>query len=433
MAAEPGRKRRGLRTGFTTGACAAAAARAATEALVTGLVPASVDCLLPNGQRVSFAVSAGHLFVYDAVVTEGPPSGNGTLDGPDRLPAQVSAGGGERLPGTAFVTTQRSDRMPAGPNAARAVVIKDAGDDPDCTHGAHLTAEVRLLPDAPGEVRLRGGPGVGTVTQPGLGLEVGGPAINPVPRRNILANVRAAAGALLADRGLEVTISVPGGEAMARKTLNPRLGILGGISILGTSGIVHPYSTAAFRASVVQGIEVAAAQGQDTIVLTTGGRTEKFVMRALPALPPVCFVQMGDFTGAALDAAARLGIRRVVIGCMVGKLAKMAQGETMTHARRAEVDRDLLATVARECGAPPEVCADIRRAETARYAAERLAELGLAPAFHLALARRLIATLAARYPDRFDLRVLVCDFEGEHLLAEASSAPHPDILVRRLG
>ena len=373
MTDEPGRKRRGLRTGFTTGACAAAAARAATEALVSGRVPEGVDCLLPNGQTVSFAVASGQL----------------KGEGADRL--------------------------------AEAVVIKDAGDDPDCTHGAYLTAAVRLLPQAPGEVRLRGGTGVGTVTQPGLGLEVGGPAINPVPRRNITANVRAVAGALLAEQGLEVTLSVPGGEAMARKTLNPRLGILGGISILGTTGIVRPYSTAAFRASVVQGIEVAAAQGQDTIVLTTGGRTEKFVMRTLPDLPPVCFVQMGDFTGAALDAAARLGLRRIVIGCMVGKLAKMAQGETMTHARRAEVDRDLLATVAQDCGAPPEVCAAIRQAETARYAAERLTELGLAPAFHLALARRLIATLATRYPGRFALQVLVCDFEGEHLLAEAAT------------
>lgn len=380
MAAEPSRKRRGLRTGFTTGACAAAAARAAVEALVTGRVPESVDCLLPNGQRVRFTVSEGR------------------LDGPG---------------------ADDSEGRPTSPVAARAVVIKDAGDDPDCTHGAHLTAEVRVLRNAPGEVRLRGGPGIGTVTQPGLGLEVGGPAINPVPRGNITANVRAAAGALLAEQGLEVTLSVPGGEAMARKTLNPRLGILGGISILGTSGIVRPYSTAAFRASVVQGIEVAAAQGQDTVVLTTGGRTEKFVMRTLPALPPVCFVQMGDFTGAALDAVVRLGIHQVVIGCMVGKLAKMAQGETMTHARRAEVDRDLLAAVARDCGAPTAVCADIRRAETARYAAERLAELGLAGAFHQALARRLIATLAARYPNRFDLRVLVCDFEGERLLAEA--------------
>ncbi len=366
----PEKRRRGLRTGFTTGACAAAAARAATVGLIAGRVPDQIDCLLPNGQWACFAVSEGRLEV----------------------------------------------------GAAHAVVIKDAGDDPDCTNGAHLTADVRPLPRAPGEVHLSGGPGVGTVTLPGLGLAVGGPAINPVPRRNIEDNVRAAAGHWLATQGLEVTLSVPGGDQMALKTLNPRLGILGGISILGTSGIVRPYSTASFRASVVQGIEVAAAQGQDTLVLTTGGRTEKFIMRALPQLAPACFVQMGDFTGAALDTAVKQGIRQVVIGCMVGKLAKMAQGETLTHARRAEVDRGLLAELARECGAPAEVCEDIRQAETARHAAERLAELGLSQAFHQALARRLVQTLTARYPGQFALQVLVCDFEGRELIAAATSA-----------
>ncbi len=367
-----GKRRRGLRTGFTTGACSAAAARAATEGLVRGQVPDSIECLLPNGQRPRFAVIDGRLDSHEA----------------------------------------------------HAVVVKDAGDDPDCTHGAHLTADVRLLPEAPGEVRLKGGAGIGTVTLPGLGLEVGGPAINPVPRHNIEENVRAAAGPLLTDLGLEVTLSVPDGEAMARKTLNPRLGILGGISILGTSGIVRPYSTASFRASVVQGIEVAAAQGQDTLVLTTGGRTERFVMRELPSLAPACFVQMGDFIGTALDTLVKQGVRHVVIGCMVGKLAKMAQGETLTHARRAEVDRGMLAELARGCGAPPEVCEDIRRAETARYAAERLADLGLSQAFHQALAHRLVETLAARYPDKFSLRVLVCDFEGKKRIAEAEGNAH---------
>lgn len=361
------KKGRRLRTGFTTGACAAAAARAATAGLVSGEVPRSVPCLLPNGQWVAFTV------------TEGRHEGG----------------------------------------SAHAEVIKDAGDDPDCTHGAHLTADVRPLPRAPGEVRLLGGSGVGTVTLPGLGLEVGGPAINPVPRHNIEENVRAAAGPWLAERGLEVIISVPGGDRMALKTLNPRLGILGGISILGTSGIVRPYSTASFRASVVQGIEVAAAQGQDTLVLTTGGRTEKFVMRALPHLSPACFVQMGDFTGVALDTAVKQGLRQIIIGCMVGKLAKMAQGETLTHARRAEVNRDLLAALARECGAPTEVCEAIRQAETARYAAERLTALGLGQAFHQALAQSLVRTLVRRYPGLFSLRVMVCDFEGERLIAEA--------------
>jgi len=365
-------RKRGTRTGFTTGACSAAAARAATEGLVHGQVPDVVTCLLPNGDRVDFTVTDGRL---------------------------------------------END-------CAHAVVVKDAGDDPDCTHGAHLSAEVRPLPGAAGEVRLKGGAGVGTITLPGLGLEVGGPAINPVPRQNIEANVRAAAGTLLERQGLEVILSVLEGEAMAKKTLNARLGIVGGISILGTTGIVRPYSTSAFRASVVQGIEVAAAQGEDTVVLTTGGRTEKFVMRELPDLAPACFVQMGDFLRYALDAAVEHGIRQVVIGGMVGKLTKMAQGETITHAGRAEVNTGLLAGLAREAGAPPDVCEDIRQAETARYASERVAELGLADAFHHALARRVVQTLAARYLGKFTLKVLVCDFEGNKIAEAEGNESH---------
>jgi cobalt-precorrin-5B (C1)-methyltransferase len=360
-------KKKGTRTGFTTGACSAAAARAATLGLVAGRVPESVECLLPNRQLVRFAVA------------------DGRCDG----------------------------------RQAHAVVIKNAGDDPDCTHGAHLTADVSLKPDAPGIVTLKGGPGVGTVTMPGLGLDVGGPAINPVPRRNIEENVRAAATDLLGRAGLDVVISVPDGDKMAKKTLNARLGIVGGISILGTTGIVRPYSTAAWRASVVQGVQVAAKQGQDTAVLTTGGRTEKFVMQELPQLPPACFVQMGDFLRYALDTAVEEGIRHVVIGGMVGKLTKMAQGETITHAGRAEVDTDLLAELARQAGAPAGVCQTIRGAETARYASERMQALGLYAAFHEALARRVIETLAARYPGKFALRVLVCDFEGNKI-AEAT-------------
>ncbi len=360
------KKKKGTRTGFTTGACSAAAARAAAEGLVHGRVPDRVECLLPNGDVVSFAVIDGRL-----------------KDG-----------------------------------CAHAVVVKDAGDDPDCTHGARLTADVRMMPEV-GEVRLKGGAGVGRVTLPGLGLDVGGAAINPVPRLNIQENVRAAAGTLLEHQGLEVTISVPEGQVMARKTINARLGIVGGISILGTTGIVRPYSTASFRASVIQGIEVASAQGQDTVVLTTGGRTEKFAMRELPHLAPVCFVQMADFLRYALDTVAKEGIRHVVIGGMVGKLTKMAQGETITHAGRAEVNTDLLADLARDSGAPVAVCEDIRRAKTARYAAERMAERGLLEAFHRALARRVVQTLSARYPDRFTLKLLVCDFEGNKI-AEAA-------------
>ncbi len=361
------RKPKGTRKGFTTGACSAAAARAATLGLINGVVPPEVECLLPNGQQVRF------------VVTDG------------------------------FCDTDH----------AHAVVIKDAGDDPDCTDKAPLTADVRLLPESSGEVILRGGAGVGLITMAGLGLEVGGPAINPVPRRNIEENVRAVAGPLLAMHSLEVTISVPGGEAMSKKTLNSRLGIIGGISILGTSGIVHPYSTAAFRASVIQGIEVAANQGRDTVVLTTGGRTEKFTMRELPHLAQACFVQMGDFLKYALDTVVSTGIRHVIIGGMVGKLTKIAQGETITHAGRNPVNTDLLAEIAAGIGAPADVCDAVRNAETARYASERMETLGLITAFHTALAQRVVATIKGRYPHQFSLRVLVCDFESNKI-AEAS-------------
>ena len=361
------KKPKGTRKGFTTGACSAAAARAAVLGLIQGSVPGEVECDLPNGERVRFAVSEG-----------------------------------------------QSDGF-----SAHAVVIKDAGDDPDVTDKAALTADVRWLPDAPGAVRLKGGEGVGTVTMPGLGLEVGGPAINPVPRRNIEANVRQVAQAVLVQQGLEVCISVPGGETLAKRTLNSRLGIVGGISILGTTGIVHPYSTAAFRASVIQGIEVAANQGQDTVVLTTGGRTEKFVMGALPHLAPACFVQMGDFLKYALDTVVKCRIARVIIGGMVGKLTKIAQGETITHANRNPVDTDLLAEIAASVGAPADVCSAIRQSEMARYASEQMEELGLTAEFYEALGQRVIQTLYGRYPGKFALQVLMCDFDG-HELARVS-------------
>ena len=352
---------RGSRTGFSTGANSAAAAAAATLGLIHGRVPDFIDCVLPNTQRVRFAITGGW--------TDG--------------------------------------------RRARAVSIKDAGDDPDATNGAHLTAEVERLPGAAGRIELRGGPGVGVVTKPGLGLEVGGPAINPVPRRNIHANVEAAGQPILeAGDGIAVTLSVPGGDEMAKKTLNARLGILGGISILGTTGIVRPYSTAAFRASVVQAVDVAANQGQRTVVFTTGGRTEKCAMRSFPELDEACFVQMGDFVKAAFQTAVKQGMQHIVVGAMVGKLTKIAQGLSVTHAWREEVDRALIAEAAAEVGAPPDLVEEIRAAETARFAAERLAELNLAVAFHRALAERAIRSLRQRYPGPHRLTVLACNFEG---------------------
>jgi len=367
---------RGTRTGFTTGACAAAAARAAVLGLAGGAIPNEIESLLPNGTRVRFDVHDGR-------------------------------SDGER---------------------AHAMVIKFAGDDPDCTDGAHLTVDLRLLPGQAGSVTWVAGDGVGTVTMKGLGLEVGGPAINPVPRRNIADNLREAAPQLLAAHGIEVTISVPDGQVMAKKTTNARLGILGGISILGTTGIVKPYSTAAWRASVVQGVQVAATSGHKLVALTTGGRTETFAMATLraerPELPSACFVQMGDFLRYALDEAAAQGIALVVLAVMVGKLTKIAQGETITHANRSEVDTDLVAEIARRIGAAPEDCAAIAAAETARFGAELMVERGLGDAFHHALAQAAIDTLTApdRYGRAFQLRVIVTDFEGKQV-ADVLSPP----------
>src|ERR687885_1347258 len=304
-----------LRSGWTTGTCAAAAAKAAARALLSGEVQKEVDIkLLRKGEErgVSFDV----------------------------------------------------ERCEVGDSWAEAAVVKDAGDDPDVTHGAHLTARVSWR-EEPG-LELDRGEGVGVVTRPGLGLPVGGPAINDVPRRMISYSV----GEVLdpEERGVRVVISVPGGEKMAEKTTNPRLGIVGGISILGTTGIVRPFSTAAWRASGGQGGEVLGAQGNDTLVLSTGGLTEKAAMRLLPNLEEVCFVEVGDFTGYALKQAVRNGLARVFFVGMVGKLTKLAAGVMMTHWTRSKVNNDLLADVTAQGGGGPQVLRKEKNANTPRLA-----------------------------------------------------------------
>ncbi len=317
--AAAGPKPRGTRTGFTTGANATACVVAALGRLLDGVERTRVRITLPEGQTPEFAVAW----------------------------TRVEADG-----------------------SVTSATVKDGGDDPDVTHGAEIRATVRLN-GRPGELRFLKGEGVGTVTKPGLGLEVGGPAINPVPRRMMSEHalaILAAAG--LGHEGADITVSVRDGEAIARKTLNSRLGILGGISILGRSGIVHPYSTAAYVASIEQGIEVALHQGCDTVVLTTGGLTEQYAMRLLPDLPEAAFVQMGDYVGKALDHCVRLGVRRVVLVGQMGKVAKLAQGEVHTHARKSAVDLAALAALALQAGAGEEEAARIAAGTTARYAWE---------------------------------------------------------------
>jgi cobalt-precorrin-5B (C1)-methyltransferase len=356
-----------LRTGWTTGTCSAAAAKAAATALVTGTEQHRVEIGLPSGQRVGFDV-------------------------------------------------HRCDVEPA--TRAEAVVVKDAGDDPDVTHGAHLTATVTWR--TPVGIEIAGGSGVGVVTKAGLGLAVGGPAINPVPRTMIGDAVGEVVD--LAATGIRVVVSVPDGERMARKTTNARLGIVGGISILGTTGIVRPFSTASWRASVVQAIAVAAAQGERTAVLATGGRTEIAAMRLLPDLPQVCFVEVGDFTGAALRQAVDVGVTDVVFVGMAGKLTKLAAGILMTHYTRSKVSPDLLAEVTRDAGGGPALVAAVATANTARHAYELWADAGtLRPAGDLLCAR--VARVLERFTEgRLRARVAMVDFAGAACVAATEPA-----------
>jgi cobalt-precorrin-5B (C1)-methyltransferase len=354
-AGEVAARRRGLRTGWTTGTCASAAARAAAIGLVTGSPPAAVEVALPGGRRVVFPAEA-----------EGP---------------------------------------------ARCAVVKDAGDDPDCTDGARVTAEVG--PSATGATELRAGPGVGTVTLPGLGLPVGAPAINPVPRRMIVAAL-----AEVTPDPLDVILSVPGGEEMAARTSNARLGIVGGISILGTTGVVRPFSTAAYRASVVQQLDVAGAQGERRVVLATGSRSDRAAQRLYPDLVPACFVEVGDFTGVALRRAAAAGVTSAVFVGMAGKIAKLADGVMMTHFHRSAVDGDLLAAVAAETGAPPVVAAAATETATARHFFEVCVAHGCrAPLDRLCARAR--AACEAHAGGRLAVDVVMVDFDGQAVVARA--------------
>jgi len=301
-----------LRRGWTTGTCATAAAKAAFTALITGDFPDPVEVTLPRGERPSFALAM----------------------------------------------TRREGE------AASAGVIKDAGDDPDVTHGALVLVTVRLGKPGAG-VTFRAGPGVGTVTRAGLPVPPGEPAINPVPRRMIgdaIAEVAAAYGRAAADA--EIEIAIPGGEALAAKTLNGRLGIVGGLSILGTTGVVIPYSCSAWIHSIHRGIDVARAAGLVHIAGATGSTSEAAI-RKLYGLPEIALIDMGDFVGGMLKYVRAHPLPRVTIAGGVGKITKLAQGLTDLHSKRGAVDNASLAGFARAGGGSAELCARILAANTA--------------------------------------------------------------------
>ncbi|MBM3119570.1 MAG: cobalt-precorrin-5B (C(1))-methyltransferase [Chloroflexi bacterium] len=301
-----------LRHGYTTGACAAAAARAATMALLWQKIVEQVEIDLPHSGKANFRVEK---CVFNSLV-------------------------------------------------ASCSIIKDAGDDPDVTNGAEICATVSWKTE-PG-IAIDGGEGVGLVTKPGLEISVGLPAINPVPRQIITSSVReVVAGSKVNGRGIQVTISVPQGNNLAKRTLNPRLGIKGGLSILGTTGIVIPYSVDAYTASISQALDVAVACGCRDVVLTTGRRSEKFAQSELTSLAEECFIQSGDFVGYSLQECAKRGVTRVVIWGMVGKISKLAAGHLYTNVSDSRVNIDFLAGMAASCGVPEERVKALREAVTA--------------------------------------------------------------------
>jgi cobalt-precorrin-5B (C1)-methyltransferase len=298
------------------------------------------------------------------------------------------------------------ERCELGGSWAEAVVVKDAGDDPDVTDGAHLTARVSWR-EEPG-LELDRGEGVGAVTRPGLGLPVGGPAINDVPRRMISYSVEEIIDP--DERGLRVVISVPGGEKMAEKTTNARLGIVGGISILGTTGIVRPFSTAAWAASVVQAVNVMGAQGHKTFVLSTGGLTEKAAMRLLPDLEEVNFVEVGDFTGQAIKRAVANGLERCFFVGMAGKISKLAAGVMITHRTRSKVDNDLLAEITTRAGGQASLVEEVKNANTARHAYELWHSAGLTDAANL-LCQQAAENLTEYAEAKLEVHVILVDFD----------------------
>ena len=295
-----------LRRGWTTGACAAAATKAAFAALLTGKFPDPVELLLPKGERPSFALA---------------------LEG-------------------------------KGEGWAQAGIIKDAGDDPDVTHGCTVIVTVRMKGKG---ITFKAGPGVGTVTKAGLPIPVGEPAINPVPREMMRKVIEEQGG-----RDVEIEVSVPDGEALAQKTWNPRLGIIGGLSILGTTGIVHPFSCAAWIASIHRGVDVARAMGLTHIAGCTGSTSEDAV-RAHFNLPLEAMMDMGDFAGGLLKYVREHPVQRVTVGGGFGKIAKLAQGAMDLHSGRSQVDFEWLAKFA-----PEKLREEVKAANTAQQVLEML-------------------------------------------------------------
>ena len=353
-----------LRTGYTTGSSATAAAKAGLLSIINQKKTDSITIKLPKGDSIEILVHSCDF---------------------------------------------NSDN-------AKCSVIKDGGDDPDVTHGAEIIVELSFT-EKVNEIEIDGGEGVGIVTKPGLGLEINKPAINPTPKKMIIENLREIGEKILEKKGIRVVISVPKGKELGPKTDNPRIGIKNGISILGTSGIVIPFSTASYAASIRQNLDVAIAMGNDTVVLTTGGRSEDFAKKIVD-LPEHCFVQMGDFSGYTIQQCSRKNIKRAYVVGFIGKLAKMAAGVKQTHVKGSKVDMSFLADLAKKSNANETIIENIKKANTARHVSEIIQENNVEGFFDL-IVNETYRHMRKHSEEKVPIDVILFDFDG-NILARKS-------------
>lgn len=349
-----------LKTGFTTGTSATAAAKAGLLSIINKKKIQEVEVKLPKGNSIKIPI---HVCNF-------------------------------------------------GTKTAHCSVIKNGGDDPDVTHGAEIIVDLEFTENR-NEIEIDGGEGVGIVTKPGLGLEIDKPAINPIPKKMINENLRETAGDLLKNNGIKVVISVPKGKELGPKTDNPRIGILHGISILGTSGIVIPFSTASYAASIRQNLDVAIAMGNDVVVLTTGGRSEDFAKKIID-LPDHCFVQMGDFSGYTIQQCSKKNISKAFVVGFIGKLAKMAAGVKQTHVKGSKIDMNFLGDMAKICGASDIIIQEIHKANTARHVSEIIKEKQVSGFFDK-VCEEVYKQMRKHSEEKVDLEIILFDFDGEIL------------------
>ena len=338
-----------LHTGFTTGSCATAAAKAALIALLSGKKMEEIPFRIAEGEMMKMPVGSVEIFT----------------------------------------------------NSAKASVIKDSGDDPDVTHGCRISATVAYASHA--GIKFYGGDGIGTVTLPGLGLEIGEPAINPAPRRNIINELSP-----LYSGGLDVTLSLENGKELAEKTFNPRVGVVDGVSIIGTTGIIRPFSHDAFIDCIRREMDVAIAMNCERVVVNSGGKSERFMKTLFPSLPPHAFIHYGNAVGETMEIGKEKNVARMTIGIMLGKAVKLAEGNMDTHSHKITVNKEFLKRLAKDAGCSDEALKVIDGFNLARELPSLLSEAD-ASCFFPALLKQCHKHCAEIFPNILDAVLLSDD------------------------